>query len=502
MNSALASGQRPTASQSRQYENEKIIDGWGSLETPYSQEAEEATLGAIIVNSAVYQVIAPFLKADDFFILRHRYIWEAIARLDAREEPIDYLTVQQELKDTGRLSEIGGPAYLTHLVNTTPTSVHGEVYARLVEFTSGRRKIMAVADEMKAMALNGKMTYKDVYLASQTKLDAVAPSEKTNVVPGRDSIQAFNDMQFETVQRIESGEMVVYPLPKEMGDLTRLVPHVAPGDFIVISGGSGSGKSCALEQLGEGFANLGIPTDYNHTEMSKEDVLNRRMARHSGLPYDMIVSAGYTPTQKGYTVEQRAKMDHAETEIATFADKLTYTWMPDVKWDELMMRLRRRAGAGVKVFLIDHFQDITIAPNGREDNVVRMYEKACIWLAAFAEKRKVVIIVASQENDKGEVKWSKKLKEKAVTWISFKRDKLYNEFSYYVDGVEIRSFPGEEHPIAKAVVGKARFGKKGSVKLLNNGPRFRWLDPSMVQYKRDFPVFNGKEMASGEEIPQ
>lgn len=146
------------------------VANWGTLQTPYSQEAEEATIGAVLVNSVTYFAVAAFLQAEDFFILRHRYIWESLTRLHERGEPIDYLTVTQELKDTGHLAEIGGPAYLTQLINSTPTSVHAEVYGRLVERSATRRRLMAASDEIKALALNEELTVEQVISDAEARL--------------------------------------------------------------------------------------------------------------------------------------------------------------------------------------------------------------------------------------------------------------------------------------------------------------------------------------------
>ncbi len=64
---------------------------------PYSQEAEEATLGACLLDSRAYLRCAALLTADDFFLIRHSYIWQALAQLKSRNEPVDYLTVIEEL---------------------------------------------------------------------------------------------------------------------------------------------------------------------------------------------------------------------------------------------------------------------------------------------------------------------------------------------------------------------------------------------------------------------
>jgi replicative DNA helicase len=132
------------------------------LQTPYSEEAEEATLGAILVNPDVFVSLLAVLKPDDFFILRHRYIWEAMTRLHERNEPIDLLLLIEALKSDGHLLDIGGPAYLTQLSNRAPNSQHGAIYGTLVEKMAVRRRLMAAADRIKSLALDTELTVEDI----------------------------------------------------------------------------------------------------------------------------------------------------------------------------------------------------------------------------------------------------------------------------------------------------------------------------------------------------
>src|SRR5262245_55815985 len=124
---------------------------------PYSQEAEEAVLGAVMVNPEAFLAVASFLKGEDFYIVRHGYIWDALMRISERNDQIDFVTVQDELRATNHLSEIGGPAYLLTLINSTPTSIHAEVYGRLVERASIRRRLLHAADEIKALAMDEQL---------------------------------------------------------------------------------------------------------------------------------------------------------------------------------------------------------------------------------------------------------------------------------------------------------------------------------------------------------
>src|SRR4030065_1885360 len=128
----------------------------------HSREAEDAVLGAVLINPEAYYDVASFLRADDFYIHRHRWIWETLPRLHERRVPIDFLTVNEELSQTGQLAEAGGPAYLTALINNVPTSLHAEAYGRIVEQTAIRRRMLTAANEI------AKLAYQE-----ETGLDAV-----------------------------------------------------------------------------------------------------------------------------------------------------------------------------------------------------------------------------------------------------------------------------------------------------------------------------------------
>src|SRR5258708_6863160 len=95
---------------------------------PHNREAEEAVVGAVLINSEAYYDVAQFLQADDFYIHKHRWIWEAYTSLHEQRIPVDLLTLTEELDRKGQLAEIGGPPYLTAPVNPVPTSLNSPSY--------------------------------------------------------------------------------------------------------------------------------------------------------------------------------------------------------------------------------------------------------------------------------------------------------------------------------------------------------------------------------------
>ena len=92
-----------------------------ALATPHSREAEEAVIGAVLINPECFFEISRIMKARDFYIHRHVWIWEAFEGLINSRHAIDFLTVSEELDKRGVLAEVGGPAYLTALLNQVPS---------------------------------------------------------------------------------------------------------------------------------------------------------------------------------------------------------------------------------------------------------------------------------------------------------------------------------------------------------------------------------------------
>ncbi len=223
-----------------------LLNAWGSQPIPYSQEAEEAVIGAVLVNSVAYYGVAAFLKADDFFLLRHQYIWAALDRLAARSEPVDYLTVMQELRDMDRLGEIGGPAYLTQLINNTPTSVHAEVYGRLVERAATRRRLLAASDEIKALALNEEMNVEQVIAESEARLFDVTERQITReLVPLREAIITYYDR----IEYLMHNQGAALGVPTGFKDLDKLLGGFQKSDLLIFAGRPGTGKCVASGTL-------------------------------------------------------------------------------------------------------------------------------------------------------------------------------------------------------------------------------------------------------------
>ena len=118
---------------------------------PHDIEAEEAVIGSLLIDSDSFLRVSSLLKPDDFYRERNRSCFSACVDLFQRSEGIDQVTVARELSRTNQLDNIGGMAYLSHLISVTPTSVHAEYYAALIARASVMRKLIGAADKISSL---------------------------------------------------------------------------------------------------------------------------------------------------------------------------------------------------------------------------------------------------------------------------------------------------------------------------------------------------------------
>ncbi|HUN07090.1 MAG TPA: replicative DNA helicase [Aggregatilineales bacterium] len=263
----------------------------GAPAIPYSQEAEEAAIGAVLINPDSYYGLSAFLKEDDFYLLRHRLIWQALDRLAGRSQPIDYLTLVQELRDLNALNDIGGPAYLTQLMNNTPTSVHAEVYGRIVEGAATRRRLIAAADQIKSVAGMQDLTVQEVIAQSEAKLFDVTERQLTKeLIPMREAM----NMYYERIEQLMYNKDGALGVPSGFKDLDKLLGGLQKSDLLLFAGRPGMGKCVAAGTL--------VPTERGLVpiESLKPEGVQGIPDDEGGVYYPLEIGV-QTPTGSGST---------------------------------------------------------------------------------------------------------------------------------------------------------------------------------------------------------
>jgi replicative DNA helicase len=255
-----------------------------TTDLPQSREAENAVLGAVLINSEVLRDLH-FLKSADFHDHGNQKIWKAITRLEDRRAPIDTVTVANELGDT--LQECGGPAYLTWLVSNVPMTYNAEEYARIVEDKAIRRRVIGAASRA-AQAAYGAETLEEVQESASAVTEAVyRDSDNDNTFNA--GLSAVYDRAGRNADLTEKG------LPLEVGlttgfiDLDRILLGIENEENVIIAAPTGQGKTAFLLNVAAHAAlTLHKKVALFSQEMSSEEVSRRLVSSHTGIDSQRI----------------------------------------------------------------------------------------------------------------------------------------------------------------------------------------------------------------------
>ena len=248
---------------------------------PQSREAEEAVLGAILINPEAYYDVAEFLQANDFYIHRHRWIWEIFVHLHESRTPIDVLTVTEELDQRGQLAEIGGPAFLTTLINNVPSSLHAEAYGRLVEQSAVRRNMLEAANKIARLAYEQDTNLDSVMDEAEKAVFGVSERRLTrDLQPIQETLSDYYDRISDLAARPDE----IQGVPTGFIDLDKLLSGLQPSDLIIVAGRPGMGKT----GLALSIAKNAAQTHKKHVaifslEMSNEQLVQRLISQETGI---------------------------------------------------------------------------------------------------------------------------------------------------------------------------------------------------------------------------
>jgi replicative DNA helicase len=312
-------------------------------QAPYSQEAEEALLGSILVNPEMFPTVRTFLKAEDFYILRHTYIWEALERIDDRGDEIDYLTVQHEIKAHGHLATIGGPAYLTQLANNTPTSMHAEIYGHMVERFAIRRQLLQAADDIKALALDEQMELEKTTDEAELRLHKVT-ARKT-----QSRVHDIGTEHFEIMMENSQKEDGIFGIPTGITGIDRELDGFQKRLAYLIAGISSHAKTDSLLNFIVAALRRGQRVLFFSLEMSRERVANKMLSIMTSIPHQRI--------QKGKLTKQEWDRYQIAYEQLTSWKLVIYDAEDESKtgWQRILAISRATAyRMGVDMICIDH----------------------------------------------------------------------------------------------------------------------------------------------------
>lgn len=254
---------------------------------PFSVETEEAVISAVLHKPDVMIQLATFLKHDMFFILRNRYIWEAMERCHERREPADLLIVLNELRAMGRLEDVGGEHHLESLVRSHSANGHTEVYGRLVERAYIRRSLIAAGDKIKALAVSEDMTAIEAVAAAEHELFSISTDQTSDdTLPFAAHISEY----FDDLERLMNNPQELMGIPSGFKDLDQLLSGLQKSDLLIFAARPGMGKTAMLVNIALHAARLKQRVGFVTLEMGIKQIIQRMVATETGINLQMLRS--------------------------------------------------------------------------------------------------------------------------------------------------------------------------------------------------------------------
>jgi replicative DNA helicase len=357
-------------------------------QVPYSQEAEEAVLGAMLMDPAAVRQVAELLRPTDFFFLRHGAIYEAMLALDARGLPPDLIALADDLRARGMEAETGGAPYLLQLANATPTSRNVEVYAHLVARAAIRRRMLQAADAIRGAALDESIPVEAALDTADAALVAVARPQAAWRSSIRDALHRHAEM---VEQRMNEGQAFI-GIPSALPRLNALLGGYMAGKVYLVAARPGMGKSSLLTTEAAYACRMGRRALFVTLEIGEEELTTNLIAGYTGIDTRRI--------ERGH-MDQETHQKYIQGLIDIGNWELTIDSSPSMTPLALRNIARRlRHQHGLDAIYIDYVQLMSAEEGALRKSAQREQEVGHVSrsLKQIAKELQVPVIAAAQLN--------------------------------------------------------------------------------------------------------
>jgi replicative DNA helicase len=361
---------------------------------PQSLDAERSVLGALLIDRDAVIEVAEVLRPEDFYRSDHGAIYDAVLQLYERREPVDIVTVSEALERAGELERIGGGAFLTGLINQTPTAVNAVQYARIVERKGVLRNLIGAAGRIAGIGYEDSADLDDAIDRAEQALFAVSQKRvASGFAPLRTLLHTAYD-------RLDQHRGEISGIRTGFADLDTLTTGLQKSDLIIVAARPSIGKSSLALNFAEHAAvRDGRTVGLFSLEMSKEQLVLRLLSSVANIDSQRL-RTGFLE-EMDFT--RLAPAMNALAEAAVFIDDT-----PNISTMELRTKARRlQAESGLDLIIVDYLQLMQSTVQSRDANRVQEVSEITRSLKALARELEVPVVALSQLSRQAEQRESR-----------------------------------------------------------------------------------------------
>jgi replicative DNA helicase len=425
---------------------------------PHDLDAERAVIGAMLVSETAVAAVAERLAAEDFYSEVHRIIYGAMMRLYSRGDPIDQLTLTNELRSVNEFERIGGRPYVFQIVESVPTAANAGRYADIVR---GKALLRAVIDV-------GSRITEDAFREPENVSEALDSAEQ--LIYGvsnrtlRDHLAPVSELAagtLEMIQRLYEQEGEVTGVETGFEDLDRLTTGFHKSDLIILAARPAMGKTAmALNAIWHASGEKKLPVAIFSLEMSKEQLVQRLISQTTRIPAQALRSGNVKAEDWPKLVRGVAEVSRAPIWIDDTAGVTLMEIRAKVR--RLASQLNASGEMPLALVVVDYLQ-LMIGQGNRQENRQQEIAEISRGLKVLARDLDVPVLAIAQLSRAVEARHDKRpllsdlrdsgaIEQDADLVMFLYRDEYYN-------------YESDDKGIAEVIVGKHRNGPTGKVQL-------------------------------------
>lgn len=451
------------------------MDNVVSQQIPHDSEAEKAVLGAVFLDPEAIIEASDVLQPDDFYEHANRIVFQAMLNISDREEVIDPVTLQDELKKNNQVDDIGGIAYVTELSMATPTAAHVTYYAKIVKRKAILRNLISTSQSIIQNAIEGSDDVTDILDDAESQIMGVS---QDNASGGFKSIHDVLNTAMEEINSIPDDGNMVTGLPSGFSELDKMTTGFHDDELIILAARPGVGKTAFALNVAQ-F--VGLKTDKTvamfSLEMGAEQLVQRMLASEGLIDSQHLRTGQLTDEEWRKLVVAAGSLDNTSIYIDD---------TPGIKMSEIRAKARRLAKekGNLGLIVIDYLQ---LIEGPRSESRQQEVSAISRQLKKLAKELHIPVIALSQlsrsveqRQDKrpvlSDIRESGSIEQDADIVAFLYRDDYYRDERDEDDEGEVEA--EEDNGEVEVIIEKNRSGTRGTVKLMFSKPynRFSNLD--------------------------
>ncbi len=355
---------------------------------PQNIEAEQSVLGCLMLDKNAIVKVADILRPGDFYRQIHNIIFSAMVGLYEKGEPIDLLTLTNHLENLRQLEKIGGPAYLTTLVNAVPTAAHVLHYAKIVHHKKVLRDLIEAAEHITQLGFKEEENIEDIMDEAEQQIFRISQKSLTQeFLPVKDTLEEA----FERIDKLHKGTGIFRGTPTGFLELDDILSGLQKSDLVILAARPSLGKTALALDIARHVAiKEKMPVGIFSLEMSRHDVVDRLIASQAGVDLWKLRTGRLSADglDNDFVKIQEALANLSEAPI--FIDDAP---SPTVLQMRTMGR-RLQAERELGLIIVDYLQ--LIQPQTRFDSLVQQVTEISRALKGLARELEVPVLALSQ----------------------------------------------------------------------------------------------------------